>query len=75
MQNKDQAAIIRLKLEKQHNILKNIVRSPGGREAVKLLEIKFAGNTFFQGDPYATHVRVGERRVIDYLIDLQTDEE
>lgn len=63
-------ADIRLKLEGQRNSLKMFVKSKEGEKAIAFLTSKYGGDVHKPGDPYATHVRIGERNVVDYLIAL-----
>lgn len=53
--------------------LRRLLQSPDGRECLPYLEAKFGGDVV-TSDPYQTHVRIGERRVIDYLKELREEE-
>ena len=46
---------------------------PAAAEALKALDARFGGDVQVPGDPYATHVRIGERRVVDYLTELSKE--
>ncbi len=65
---------IRKELEQSMSTLQNFLRSPDGLTAIKCLEVKYSGNLLIQGDPYATHTRIGERGVLDYLTELRDGE-
>jgi len=65
---------IRSELEKQRGCLKNMLKSPNGRIGLQYLIAKFGGDVMVKGDDSASFCRVGERRVVDYLIELQGEE-
>jgi len=56
----------------QREKLARLMKSEDGREALAYLEAKFGGDVATP-DPYRTHVRIGERRVIDYLKELREE--
>lgn len=59
----------------QRQALIRMLKSPEGRLAVDFLAEKYGGDVQVKNDPYATHVRIGERNVIDYLIELREGED
>lgn len=71
---KKTAEQLREELARQRASLRGILLTSTGKEALAYLAAKFGGDVFVKGDDSATMVRVGERRVIDYLIDLKGEE-
>lgn len=65
---------IMAEFDRQRGTLRNLLRTDSGKEALKYLAAKYGGDVFVKGDDSATLVRVGERRVVDYLIELQGEE-
>lgn len=62
---------LRLKLEGQRDRLRHFVKSPDGKGAIEFLVAKYGGEVHQPGrDPFDCAVRIGERNVIDYLIEL-----
>lgn len=61
-------------IEKTKNAIKNAINTlqgDSGRRLLAFVEQSFSAPLFVPGDPYGTHVRVGEQRVIDFLKQLQ----
>jgi len=60
--------IERMKRELESSLkdLESFLQSPQGQNSLKCLEVKFGGDVV-EVDPYRTHIRIGERRVLDYL--------
>ena len=54
--------------------LKEFLKSPQGKESLKLIEDTFGGDVVVPNDPYLTHVRIGEKRVVEYLKTLMERE-
>jgi len=52
--------------------LESFLQSPVGQNSLKCLKAKYGGDVV-EADPYSTHIRIGERRVLDYLIELSED--
>ena len=49
--------------------LESFLQSPAGQNSLKCLKAKYGGDVV-EADPYSTHVRIGEQRVLNYLIEL-----
>lgn len=60
-------------LDMQREALKSFCKSKAGADSIELLKIKYGGDVHKPGDPYATHLRIGERNVVDYLISLREE--
>ncbi len=71
MDNKPTAKDFTIKLEQRQNALIRLLQTADGSHAVDFLIAKYGGDVQVNGDPYATHVRIGERNVVDYLKELQ----
>lgn len=69
------ADAISKKLQEQHRALTRLMTSDDGRHALEFLAAKYGGDVVVKGDSHATHVRVGERNVVDYLIELSRERE
>ena len=76
---KPTAEEIRNEFERRKKCLINALRSPDGRAGLEYLTVMFGGDvldaTKAVSDPNGllTHVRIGERRVVDHLIGLQEE--
>jgi hypothetical protein len=66
MADKLTAREIRDQFTLQREKLQRILKSEDGKEALAYLKSKYGGDVV-TSDPYLTHVRVGEKRVIEYL--------
>lgn len=64
---------VKKRLEHSFESLKNLMQSQEAEDALKALEATFGGDSFVPGDPYATHLRLGEKRVVEWLKELRED--
>lgn len=66
MAEKLTAKELHARINMQRDKLQKILKSEDGREALAYLVSKYGGDVV-TSDPYLTHVRVGEKRVVEYL--------
>jgi hypothetical protein len=74
MELKPTARDIQNRLEQQQRALVRLMKTKDGKDALDFLSSKYAGDVM-ERDVYQTHVRIGERRVIDYLLELREGED
>jgi hypothetical protein len=63
---------IRVELSAQQEVLISWLNSDDGTRAMDFINRKFGGDVL-TNDPYRTHVRIGERNVVDYLRSLREE--
>lgn len=58
-------------LEKRIQAAANILKTPGGKSLVALLELEFDGTVFSPDNPHQTAFNLGAREVVQFLRQLQ----
>ena len=74
--NQEKIEIVRARALKRVGIFKRAFSTPDGKKALKELVDEFGSSAInIPGDPFGTHVRVGNIEVLRYIHDIMEVEE
>jgi hypothetical protein len=65
---------LKLRLTRGMRDLQNFLRTNEGKNSLMVFEAKYGGSVIVPNNPYETYKRIGEKEVLEYLLQLKDGE-